>query len=112
MTNARPNFSAYVILPRKYRPLMKAKSSPIGTPSARSRVATENVAFGESTCCARRPRQFAGDRRNMREITPLILSAPRSESVKAAWRGRSETARAFQTQDIQLPDEAVAASAL
>src|SRR4030095_1656213 len=67
ITNARPKRRAYVILPRKYSPLMCANKSPIGTPSCeRSRVATANVALGDSTCWALRPRQFAGERRNTR----------------------------------------------
>src|SRR5215212_1035142 len=68
ITNARPKRLAYVNLPRKYSPLMWAKRSPIGTPASdRSCAATGNAAFGESTCLARSPRQFAGESRNSRE---------------------------------------------
>src|SRR5881628_1280568 len=54
---------------------MCAKSSPIGTPpSERSRSATEKEARGDSTCCARRPRQLAGDSRKNRERGIAIAS--------------------------------------
>src|SRR5215472_6071736 len=61
------NRIAYVSLPRKYRPLMNAKTSPSSAPFRdRSAHASSNCAFGERTCFARVPEQFAGDRRNTR----------------------------------------------
>lgn len=41
----------------------------MGTPSDRRREATGNAALGDSTCCARTPRQFAGERRKTRAAT-------------------------------------------
>ena len=80
-----PNAVAYVSLPRKYRPLMKLNTSPIGAPgpSGRRRTAISNVAFGLSSIFARRPSHRAGDRRNKRLSSWCSsLFTPKSRAVK------------------------------
>src|SRR5450432_366134 len=58
----------YAILPRKYRPLMKVKSSPSGTPAGwRRRTARSNLAASLSKNPARLPLQRAGESRKIRE---------------------------------------------
>src|SRR5205823_12156700 len=81
---------------------MCAKSSPMGTPpSERSRSATENEARGDSTCCARRPRQLAGERRKNRERGIAIASilpdvAARVSGFTASFSLRARGARLWR----------------
>src|SRR5262245_12184641 len=66
-SGGQANRLAYASLPRKYRPLTKLKTSPSAAPLRLRRArATANCAFGDNTSCARRPEQFAGDKRKMR----------------------------------------------
>jgi len=62
---------AYLSLPRKYRPLMKLKSSPRDAPRRRSRTANSKSALSRIRNWARIPAMFAGERRK-------ILHGPRS----------------------------------
>jgi len=55
------NLSAYANLPRKYKPLMKLKTSPRGTLEFRRRSASSNSAFGLKSILARIPLEFAGE---------------------------------------------------
>src|SRR5438874_8800461 len=62
------NRSAYVSLPRKYRPLTNMNTSPIISPRRdRSSSATGHCAFGDMTIFARGPPQLAGDNKKMRD---------------------------------------------
>src|SRR6266851_6393445 len=57
------NVRAYANLPRKYRPLIKLKSSPRDTPTWRRRTAISKSASSRITNRARIPAILAGDRR-------------------------------------------------
>src|SRR6267154_3402322 len=57
------NVRAYANLPRKYRPLIKLKSSPRDTPRWRRRTAISKSASSRITNRARIPAMLAGDRR-------------------------------------------------
>src|SRR5947207_1557878 len=60
---------------------MNENSSPIGAPSAdRSAAASANVAFGDNACFARRPLQFAGERR--KTLATVCLTAETAENAE------------------------------
>src|SRR4051812_28011972 len=77
---ARPNRSAYVSLPRKYRPLRKENASPSVNAPDRSRTARATSDPSRKRIFARRPPQKAGDSRKMRcaPMDPNITRASRS----------------------------------
>src|SRR5581483_9122992 len=64
---------AYVSLPRKYRPLTKAKTSPSIAPRRdRNSRASANCALSDRICLARVPEQFAGESRKTRGISDQV----------------------------------------
>src|SRR4249920_107531 len=76
-SGALPKASAYVSLPRKYRPLRKEKASPSVSVPARSRSASEIVASGHRRIFARRPAQYAGESRKI-----WVVGIPRADDAR------------------------------
>jgi hypothetical protein len=77
-TGGRTNFRAYVIFPRKYRPLKKLNTSASVAPCAvRSDTASSKAARSLKRICARRPEQLAGDNKKIRCKTYLLESLNR-----------------------------------